>query len=307
MNAKVKTLNPEEMLNSFMDSGYKRSQIFKKDFEHFYISSLADLREISNHPVPPIRSKTHTILFLQKGALKMKIGSHSITIRANQCAVIPAGQVFSYDEKDDAKSISASGYICGFNVPFIVSDIGTTDFIKKLDFLTLWANPYIELSESSAQYVCHMLVRMQKEYREKGLENKLIVQASLIAILCDLNADYKPLADHQNKLAVELTMRFKELTQKNLSRTHRVSDYANMLHVSPNHLSRSVKLVSGISPSAWIRETILNEAKALLSQTNLSVQEVASELGVYDQSYFSRIFKKREGITPMDFRNQLCD
>jgi len=77
MKSKIKTLNPDEFLENFMDSGSKRNEIFKPDFSRFYIARLQDLREISKPPFPPVRAETHTLLFLTKGVLIMKIGFHS--------------------------------------------------------------------------------------------------------------------------------------------------------------------------------------------------------------------------------------
>ena len=75
-----------------------------------------------------------------------------------------------------------------------------------------------------------------------------------------------------------------------------------MLNVTPNHLNKSIKSVTGKSPTKWIDETILLEAKYLLYQTNLTINEIAMQVGHYDQSYFSRIFKKHEGLTPIEYR-----
>ena len=78
-----------------------------------------------------------------------------------------------------------------------------------------------------------------------------------------------------------------------------------MLNVSPNHLNKAIKLITLKSPSDWIRTTLINEAKVLLFQTDFSIQEIASELGIDDQSYFARLFKKQEGVTPVEYRKMI--
>jgi AraC-like DNA-binding protein len=84
-----------------------------------------------------------------------------------------------------------------------------------------------------------------------------------------------------------------------------VGEYAQALHVTPNHLNKAVKGVTGKSPSRWIDETLVLEAKVLLHQTDLSVGEVAAALGLFDASYFSRLFKKYAGVTPVAFRKKI--
>lgn len=305
MKSKVKTLKPDEMLESFMSVGSKRDDVFKQDYELFYIARLQDLTEISKVPVPPVKAITHTLLFLKSGALFMKIGSHSIKIHDNQCVIIPAGQVFSYSDDDDDKSIPGEGFICGFNDDFLIGQIGSRDLLKTFEFLTIWGNPVIKPQGESAVHLLNSLRRIHTEYSERGLHNKAIIQAYLIAVLCDLNVDYLPLSSHENKIAVELTNKFKELLHQKINTIHKVSDYADMLSISPNHLNKTIKLITLKSPSIWIRETLINEAKVMLFQTHFSIQEISLELGIDDQSYFTRLFKKQEGMTPVDYRKMI--
>ena len=305
MEAKVKTLKPKELLESFMNRGTKRDSVFKQGYELFYIASLESLTEISKNPVPPVKAITHSLIFLKTGLLFMKVGSQSIKIHPNECVVIPAGQVFSYSKEEEENSQEGGGFICGFNDDFLIGQIGSRDLLKSFEFLSIWGNPIIKPKRQSAIYLSQSLSRILAEYAKNGLQNKLLIQAYLIAILCDLSIDYLPLSKHPNKRAIELTKRFKEYLHKKINSTHKVSDYAALLNISPNHLNKSIKLITQKSPSDWIRETLINEAKVLLFQTDLSVQEVAFELGINDPSYFARLFKKQEGKTPLEYKKMI--
>ncbi|MDF1697879.1 MAG: AraC family transcriptional regulator [Saprospiraceae bacterium] len=305
MNSKIKSLQPNQFLESFMCFGSKRNTIFKKDFDLFYIAKLEDVTEISKPPVPPVKARTHTLFYLTSGIISIKIGSQAIKIGKNECLVIPSGQVFSHSNEDMEKSEPGKGFMCGFDDDFLIGKIGSRDLLKTFEFLSIWGNPVIKPKGESIRYLAHSLNRISDEYEENGLENKIIIQAHLIALLCDLNKDYLSLSNHNNKTAVQLTNRFKELLHQQIKTTHKVSDFATMLHVSPNHLNKSIKLITQKSPSIWIRETLINESKVLLFQSDLSIQEIASGLGIEDQSYFSRLFKKQEGITPVKFRKMI--
>jgi YesN/AraC family two-component response regulator len=78
-----------------------------------------------------------------------------------------------------------------------------------------------------------------------------------------------------------------------------------MLHVSPNHLNKCVKLSTGKTPSEWINESLVLEAKALLFQSEELIGNIAMELGINDSSYFSRLFKKYEGKSPLEYRQMI--
>ena len=292
-------------MESFMCFGSKRNEIFKKDYELFYIARLQEVNEISTPPVPPVKARTHSLFFLTEGIISIKIGSHAIKIGKNDCLIIPAGQVFSYSDEDIKKSEPGEGFMCGFNNDFLIGKVGSQELLKTFEFLNVWGNPVIKLKEKSPIYLTNSLNRLFDEYAENGLQNKITIQAHLIALLCDLNRDYSSLSNHKNKAAVELTNRFKELLHQNIKTTRKVSDFAIMLNISPNHLNKTIKLITQKSPSTWIRETLVNESKVLLFQSDLSIQEIASELGIDDQSYFARLFKKQEGITPVDFRKMI--
>jgi AraC-like DNA-binding protein len=95
---------------------------------------------------------------------------------------------------------------------------------------------------------------------------------------------------------------FRKLVYTHFRTKHLVTDYAALLHVTPNHLNKNIKAFTGKSPTRWIDEMILSEAKVLLRQTSLSISAVALKVGFTDQSYFARLFRKYEGVTPSSFR-----
>ena len=77
---------------------------------------------------------------------------------------------------------------------------------------------------------------------------------------------------------------------------------ARRIGVSTAYLNEAVKTVLRRTPGQLIRQAQVHEAKRLLAQTDLSVQEVAKELGFVDPSYFCRLFRREVGTTPGSFR-----
>lgn len=77
-----------------------------------------------------------------------------------------------------------------------------------------------------------------------------------------------------------------------------------MLYVTPNYLNALSKDVTDRSAGELIRDRILLEAKRLLTNAKMTISEIALELDFMDNSYFTRFFKKYEGVTPETFRKQ---
>ena len=144
-----------------------------------------------------------------------------------------------------------------------------------------------------------------KEYSSNGLKHLDLIQSYFIALLCEINAAYQPENNNISSQYLTLTNQFKALLYEKIKDKHLVSDYATMLNISPNHLNKVIKSATGKSPSQWIDEVLITEAKILLYQTKLSIKEIAFGVGFTDASYFSRLFKRHTGLTPLQYRKMI--
>ncbi|PWK22115.1 AraC-like DNA-binding protein [Arcicella aurantiaca] len=300
MNQPINTHSTEAFRGKYIKSETDLDLMLKTDFGKFFIVKVEDLIRMIKLPVPPSRATTHTFIYLTEGEANMTIGSQSFTIYKDECLIVPAGQVYSFSKHDINK-----GYLCNFHNDFIIGKFAKNDLLKEFDFLNIWANPCIKLNPQCSIFIRQLLERILIDYVENGLSNIEIIQSYFIALLCEINIVQKPLTGVGQNASINLTNKFKELLFKHIREKHLVSDYASLLNVSPNHLNKVVKSVTDKSPTKWIDESIVLEAKVLLYQTSFSISEVASQIGIDDQSYFSRLFKKYEGISPFQFRKMI--
>lgn len=84
-----------------------------------------------------------------------------------------------------------------------------------------------------------------------------------------------------------------------------ITDYAELMSISPNYLNSLCKLYLNKTASTLLQERILIEAKRLLIHSNISIKEIVFRLGFNDESYFIRFFKKFTSQTPLDFRKMI--
>jgi AraC family transcriptional activator of pobA len=297
---KIKTYTTEGFRQSYMQPEKKLDAMLKPDFGKFFVVKVQDLIRLIKLPVPPSRSTTHTVIYLTEGEAIMSIGSETYTIYKDECLFVPAGQVMSFKSLDINK-----GYLINFHNDFVIGKFGKHTLLKDFEFLQVWGNPRIVLGKTVSAYAHHFFKRLLLEYSESGLKNLDIIQSNFIALLCEINGVYKPVSSNSSSNSVHISNKFKDLLFANLKTKHLVADYAAMLNITPNHLNKSVKTVTGKSPIKWIDEAIVLEAKVLLYQSNFTIAEVAAEVGLMDASYFSRLFKKYEGMTPQQFRGMI--
>jgi AraC-like DNA-binding protein len=99
--------------------------------------------------------------------------------------------------------------------------------------------------------------------------------------------------------------RFMSLLKKNYTTHKMVSDYARELCLTPSHLNKIVKKVSGFPASYHIQQQIILEAKRQAIYYGLSMKEVAFSLGFDDYLHFSKFFKNNSGMNFTHFKSMV--
>ncbi len=98
---------------------------------------------------------------------------------------------------------------------------------------------------------------------------------------------------------------FLSLVADNYQTAHDVMFYAEKLSISTRYLSQITGSVGGLSPKQIIDNYLLQEIEKLLSNTTMTIQEVANALGFSSQITFAKFYKTKKGLSPSAFRNSL--
>lgn len=156
--------------------------------------------------------------------------------------------------------------------------------------------------ESSEISSCIRNIVRETELKPTGYED--ICQAYLEILIIRLmritaltaQADPPVIAGHRQCAALKryIDLHFKEpLTLEQLSAE---------AHMNKYHLSHTFKREYGVSPINYLISRRLDESKYLLAETDLSVSQIGQLLGFSSLSYFSQVFRKANGISPMEYR-----
>jgi AraC-like DNA-binding protein len=159
---------------------------------------------------------------------------------------------------------------------------------ETLAILRETASLCIKLSENKTEILYHSILKES-------------VNTLVALIISKYLASSKP-SEHHTRFE-DVTREFKTALEKNYKSTKNPSEYAAQLNLSPSYLNECVKAATGKSVSSNIQHRVLLEAKRLLYHSGKSVKEIAGELGYDDYSYFTRLFSKNVGITPVAFRD----
>ncbi|MRX73498.1 AraC family transcriptional regulator [Bacillus lacus] len=98
---------------------------------------------------------------------------------------------------------------------------------------------------------------------------------------------------------VEETLKF---LQKHYQKDVRMEDLAKEIHFHPDYITRCMQKTLGMTPVHYVNVYRISQAKRLLATTDYKISAVAGEVGIEDSTYFSKLFKKIEGVSPLEFR-----
>ena len=86
--------------------------------------------------------------------------------------------------------------------------------------------------------------------------------------------------------------------------SHRLKDIEDNLHVNPSYFSTLFKQEMGTTFTEYLNSVKVNYACELLTETNLSIIDISLATGFEDQSYFTKVFKRKCKMTPKEYRNK---
>ncbi len=208
-------------------------------------------------------------------------------------------------------AFSSESYHVAFHEDYIAGH-GIRNKIKRYGFFHYNANEALHLSPKEERLTKAILANMTAEYHTNQDEfSKELILSQLDTLLRYADRFYKRQFLNREEINTTLSKKFHTILidffESNMMDSKGVPTVdwiANKLAITPRYLSDSLKVDTGKTAKEHIHIYLIDEAKNILLEPRMTIAETAYKLGFEYPPYFSRLFKKKVGMTPSEYREQ---
>lgn len=257
---------------------------------------------------PPITNDCYTISFKKFVQGDLTYGRTKYDFTNGALFFIAPRQVLQWN---DAAAFEQKGFSINFHEDFL-KGTELAHQIKKYGFFSYSANEALHLSPKEEKQIELIVENIELEYQSNPDSfSKEIIISHLGTLLKYAQRFYERQFIHRTELSTDLLERFnKQLEayfdsgQLQKNGIPSIEQIAEQLSVSQRYLSDTLKKETGKTSTEHLQLYLVDEAKNILLDPNKTVAQVAYELGFEYPPYFSRLFKKKEGISPTEYREK---
>lgn len=230
---------------------------------------------------------------------------------------------------DDIRGLKRSGKETGYPINqehHLIEQVRGGKTVEAKEAMTAYLNGILLYEAGNLDFIKVHLIELcaliSREGPDKNLGNEESIRDSFAYIeslnkidsIQDLKEWSEELMEHFTTRTgllnyngtSQLVLQVLRLIAKDDKYTLTLADAADQLHVNTSYLSGHFKRETGMGFSQFINEQKIKKSKDLLEKTNLRLLEIADLCGFEDQSYFTKVFGKRVGMSPREYRNTIC-
>lgn len=297
--------NKKEILH--IDTLEKFERLINRDSKRYALDMMVmpgtlEDKHKNCETIPALRRQFNLIYLLLKGEHDVKLGAEHLQLSPNDLVIVPENMLYASDHIKNCK-----GYCIHFKTEFLQPQLARP-LTEEFPFFHFDAPHIVNLSREESAVISEAFKNIIAEYERFSPEKDFLMRNFILILLLRVREIYRSkvkLLKQSTSRQEQLAVRFKQLVEQHFVEMRTVNEYAEMMHVSPKHLSEVVSKTFGRPPLQIIHDMLLLEAKALLRSTHHTVSEIALSLRFDDQSHFSHFIKKRTGLSPQSLREKL--
>ena len=236
-----------------------------------------------------------------EGSMKASINLLDYEIRPNDLITLLPGTIIEFRERTEK--------VCLGFVGFSAHCTGRVNLMKNIGnaYPKLLEQPVVPLSEDVAGYLKDYFALLSRASCNENFDmDPELVELSLQTILTSIRLIYHnyPGENSSSNRKKEICRELIQSITEHYKDERRAQFYADQLGISLQHLSTTVRQVTGKSVLDTIAYIVIMDAKAKLKGTNMTIQEIAYSLNFPSASFFGKYFRRYVGMTPLEFRNR---
>ena len=257
---------------------------------------------------PPITNDCYTISFKKIVKGDFTYGRTKYDFTNGALFFIAPRQVLQWE---GTAVFNQKGFSINFHEDFLKGTELALD-IKKYGFFSYSANEALHLSPKEEKQIELIIQNIELEYQNnQDSFSKDIIISHLSTLLKYSQRFYERQFINRTELSNDLLEQFKQQLEEYFDSGQlkkngipSIEQIADQLSVSQRYLSDTLKKETGKTSIEHLQLYLIDEAKNILLDPQKTVSEIAYELGFEYPPYFSRLFKKKEGISPTEYREK---
>lgn len=245
---------------------------------------------------------------------------YTVSIKKGETGKVIYGQTeFDFDEGimtmsapkqvisvEEAEAVKLTGFKLIFHPDFI-QGYPLARTIKNYGFFSYTANKALFLSDKEERIILSLFRAIEQEYQnniDRFSQDVIIANIELLLVHIEryYNRQFLTRKKISNEILSQVDAILDEYFNNQPDELPTVQHLADELKVTPTYLSDLLKTLTGQTTQQHIHEKLIDKAKELLSTTNLSVSEIAYQLGFEFPQSFNKLFKNKTKVSPLEFR-----
>lgn len=248
----------------------------------------------------------YKITFITKNSGKLKYGQDYYDFNEGSMLFLAPNQLVGSTDYNS----NTYCYILLIHPDFLLSH-PLAKKIRQYAYFSYSSNEALHLSDTEKEIILSVYQIMEQELNSRVDEfSQEVVIAQIELILSYVNRFYKRQFITRKVVNSEILQKTETIlddylnNQKSLNLGVPTVQYiSEQLHISPGYLSDMLRSLIGKNAQQYIHEKLIEKAKERLTTTELTISEIAYELGFEHPQSFSKLFKTKTNVSPLEFRN----
>lgn len=248
----------------------------------------------------PEQINSYSIYWIKDGKGSYNIDFESYSFNGNVLFFLSPGQLFSVNSEEVKKAYRLT-FVRDF---YCIQTHDKEVACNGILFNNIYETPFVNPCKEDTVKLDFIIKSLIEEFKNDETAQYDMLQAYLKQFIIHAVRIKKEHYPVKTDAETKLFRAFSVLVEQHYKTIHSVTNYAERLGISPKSLTKHFQKIGANTPSDFIKNRIILEAKRKLIYTEHSVKHIGYDLGFNDSAYFTRFFTKATSKSPLQFKKE---